>query len=549
MIKNIFLDPVNLSFFLIILGIFVYYLIKLYKLSVATTSIAYKKIWDLYVKNLSNDVERKISIPSAEYFNIDNVCASYGVNIKHMRAVGSALVGLGILGTFVGLSIALFGADFSFSDQTTALSTIEELIDGMKTAFWTSALGMATSLIYGALYRRKANQLEIELEHVCEKLDKEYLLTPLNLMVEHNRLLVEVGQNLYKSVNDQSNILHEVCTNISSQLEQQKQTIDVIGVNICNHLVQQSQSMADIGTKLGQTMVEQNNLLTEMGRSIGNSVGLQLVNELNAAMEGLIAGVSESIHDNMMHASEHLKQSAEMLDVSTENLTSATGKIDSVTKTLPVTIDAMSNVIGDFQELLESVNDSTAELTTKNEAIVETLGNIGDSAIQLNEVIDTVNRTIANINEVIRNINIPQIIQAQKDQYTQVENLVTAQHKQISSLTGQQLDILNNIEDLRVCIEKLYESIGAVTNIKKDVKDIFEAINAGLQDHVNLLHNQTTGLLTTYTDKFTSATESINNTVGNLTESFDSAANTMFVSVSESAKKIEEATAIIAKNK
>jgi ABC-type transporter Mla subunit MlaD len=368
-------------------------------------------------------------------------------------------------------------------------------------------------------------------------------------MVEHNRLLVEVGQNLYKSVNDQSNILHEVCTNISSQLEQQKQTIDVIGVNICNHLVQQSQSMADIGTKLGHTMVEQNNLLTEMGRSIGNSVGQQLVNELNAAMEGLIAGVSESIHDNMMHASEHLKQSAEMLDVSAENLTSATGKIDSVTKTLPVTIDAMSNVIGDVQELLESVNESTAELTTKHEAIVETLGNIGDSAIQLNEVIDTVNRAIANINEVIRNINIPQIIQAQKDQYNQVENLVTAQHKQISSLTGQQLDILNNIEDLRVCIEKLYESIGAVTNIKKDVKDIFEAINAGLQDHVNLLHNQTTGLLTTYTDKFTSATESINNTVGNLTESFDSAANTMFVSVSESAKKIEEATALIAKNK
>jgi chromosome segregation ATPase len=266
-------------------------------------------------------------------------------------------------------------------------------------------------------------------------------------------------------------------------------------------------------------------------------------------MAGLIAGVSESIHDNMMHASEHLKQSAEMLDMSTENLASATGNMDSVAKNLPITYDAMSNVIGDVQELLESVNESTAELTTKHEAIVETLGNIGDSAIQLNEVIDTVNRAIANINEVIRNINIPQIIQAQKDQYNQVENLVTAQHKQISSLTGQQLDILNNIEDLRVCIEKLYESIGAVTNIKKDVKDIFEAINAGLQDHVNLLHNQTTGLLTTYTDKFTSATESINNTVGNLTESFDSAANTMFVSVSESAKKIEEATALIAKNK
>jgi hypothetical protein len=88
-----------------------------------------------------------------------------------------------------------------------------------------------------------------------------------------------------------------------------------------------------------------------------------------------------------------------------------------------------------------------------------------------------------------------------------------------------------------------------VASIKNDVKAIFDAINDGLKEHVNLLHNQTTGLLTTYTDKFTTAAESINSTVGNLIASVDSAANTMIASVSDSANKIKEATQSIANKK
>ena len=149
MLKEVLLDPVNLIVFTLILGLPLFFIHKLYQLSIAKDSLGYNKIWSLYSKNIGKEVENKTTIPASSFFYTEAVFISHNTNIKHYRALGNSLVGLGILGTFLGLSIALINADFSFSNQATALTTIEALINGMRTAFWTSALGMATSLIYG----------------------------------------------------------------------------------------------------------------------------------------------------------------------------------------------------------------------------------------------------------------------------------------------------------------------------------------------------------------------------------------------------------------
>ncbi len=531
MLKEVLFNPVNFSVIGSIVVFSVFFIYKLCRLSIAKNSSAYDKIYSLYSKNIGKEVENKTTIPASSFFYTEAVFISYNTNIKHYRALGNSLVGLGILGTFLGLSIALKNADFSFSNQATALTTIEALINGMRTAFWTSALGMATSLIYGGWYRMIIKNLENKIDLLCKELDDKYLVTPLMLTIAQNRLLSETVINIHESIKHQSEI------------------INIIGTRISNFIEQQNNSVNELGEKISQNLEEQNSLLEEMGTNIGNNVGQQLVNKLQDSMSKLITGVTESMQENMIEASNYLRESAEMLDDSTEELNSATEKINNITKTLPEIIDCVSNVIGDVEELIPIINNLTNNMSSNNIEINETLGNIGDSAIQLNEVIISVNNCISNMKLAIENVNIQKFIDAQKEQYSKVEKLVSAQHTQIDSLTKQQFDILTNIDDLRICIEKLYDSIGAVTNIKDDVKDIFIAINEGLQEHVNLLHNQTTGLLTTYTDKFTSAAESINNTVGNLTTSVNSAANTMITSVEASAKKIKEASENVIKTK
>ena len=53
------------------------------------------------------------------------------------------LLSLGVLGTFAGICYALFQMDIN---ETT--ESIPALLNGMKTAFWSSVLGMTGSIFY-----------------------------------------------------------------------------------------------------------------------------------------------------------------------------------------------------------------------------------------------------------------------------------------------------------------------------------------------------------------------------------------------------------------
>ncbi|MCT8837370.1 MotA/TolQ/ExbB proton channel family protein, partial [Glaesserella parasuis] len=72
-----------------------------------------------------------------------------------MFATPTILTSLGILGTFVGISVALY--DFNVQDLD---ASIPILLDGMKIAFFTSVIGMALSILLKIimLYLGKENE-------------------------------------------------------------------------------------------------------------------------------------------------------------------------------------------------------------------------------------------------------------------------------------------------------------------------------------------------------------------------------------------------------
>lgn len=66
-------------------------------------------------------------------------------------AISGTMTGLGILGTFIGLSLGLGG--FSGNDIYTISDNIGPLLSGMKVAFHTSVYGIIFSLIFHFVYR------------------------------------------------------------------------------------------------------------------------------------------------------------------------------------------------------------------------------------------------------------------------------------------------------------------------------------------------------------------------------------------------------------
>ncbi len=84
-----------------------------------------------------------------EYINedlLDRVAMSH-----YNSAVSGTLTGLGILGTFLGLSMGL--GSFNGNDIYTISDNVGPLLEGMKVAFHTSVYGIFFSLVFNFVYR------------------------------------------------------------------------------------------------------------------------------------------------------------------------------------------------------------------------------------------------------------------------------------------------------------------------------------------------------------------------------------------------------------
>ena len=100
--------------------------------------------------------------------------------------IGNALTGLGILGTFIGLTMGLE----TFNSQD-AINSTPELLNGIKVAFYTSIFGVVGSIVYNHYYHKDLEECNLLLEefysavyeNVCPDTETDYY----NKMLEFNQ--------------------------------------------------------------------------------------------------------------------------------------------------------------------------------------------------------------------------------------------------------------------------------------------------------------------------------------------------------------------------
>jgi hypothetical protein len=136
---------------LLFLGFLVYLIIKtcIIKRSILRVSkdFAEKDSWKLYLQHFVTlgDNTKKTDDFAESYFN--QTLVQKQINVEFWKSIPGMFVGLGILGTFVGLTLGI--SDFNFSSSDKILDSIETLIGGIKTAFLTSLHGISLSILFG----------------------------------------------------------------------------------------------------------------------------------------------------------------------------------------------------------------------------------------------------------------------------------------------------------------------------------------------------------------------------------------------------------------
>ena len=102
----------------------------------------------------------KTEVDANEFFNSKSLFLN-NANLSLIHAGPNILTGLGVLGTFVGLTMGI--SDFNTESTESIKSSIQMLLSGMGSAFATSIWGMALSLILTYVEKSKLNQLSLSI--------------------------------------------------------------------------------------------------------------------------------------------------------------------------------------------------------------------------------------------------------------------------------------------------------------------------------------------------------------------------------------------------
>lgn len=140
----------------------------------------FKKAWQEFKESLVIPERRKVVYKTDEsslFFSEDRLLGQY-LNLRFWNSVPALLVGLGILGTFVGLVWGLIpfsGIDFERTEEIR--KGIEKLLSGVSTAFVTSVWGMLVSLLFNGVEKLYIGKVSREIAILQDVLDEPFTLT------------------------------------------------------------------------------------------------------------------------------------------------------------------------------------------------------------------------------------------------------------------------------------------------------------------------------------------------------------------------------------
>jgi len=358
------------------------------------------------------------------------------VDIKYKKDLKSQIVSLGVLGTFIGIFIGL--QNFNPADMK---HSIDGILLGLKTAFFTSIVGMGVALLLSIreniLYKKEdeVTRQENLLITISQQLD---VLEDINSNTKDNKVLLELKDlheavkdpTHFSEISDKLNILNTLSTSEDSvNIMQELQALQTIQ----NATKNESQNIASVIEKFEENSSEQMNalvsILDENFETINEnlSIAIQEISkgsnqEMLEGLEALIQNFSQKIdasfgdnfvklNDSIIHLitwQQNYKSHIESLE---ERLILSTNSIEKSKESLKLISSKNEEVINVYKSLSEMIAKSETQIETLNNEL-QTYSHLSNDAstmfsnIQNN--LNTTNKAFQNLTQNIINSHIQQ---------------------------------------------------------------------------------------------------------------------------------------------
>lgn len=440
--------------------------------------------------NIETHDGKKSNIPASEYINDYSVCKYNKLNLRMLDTAAGTLVGLGLLGTFLGLTLGIKGFDSSNTERIN--ESIQGLLAGMGTAFLTSLLGMTFSILFTAADKALRHRLYKDVKELTDKLDSEYYIDDLVLSNINQQNIVN---QLYKALkNDLQQQALEIANKLTyTNAEGQNVTIGNAIREILTENTKQSKALMSFSTDLAM----------ELNQGFDETLSRQMQQKIVPLMESVDATtkavvehidkmadtVSSPATDMMQNVVDELKQSMQSLlnEFSTGLSGSATSELENLAMQLGTATQAMADFPKNMENISATLQVTIEEVKHAISEISNTSANANSTAMQqmqeqITYATGAISNAITEVKEVMSGIS--QSSQEQSNQM--VSKLADAAEKMGSFLTGTISTLSNSVQQSVKGItddinSKQTDLIALQEDTTSQTKKLLENFNVGLE--------------------------------------------------------------------
>ena len=358
---------------------------------------------------------------------------------------------LGVLGTFFGITMGLMAFDTTDLDKS-----IPGLLDGLKTAFFTSLAGMIGSMILSAFIGRKQDEKDGGISDINQAAGT--ICQAVKQMSDLNKSTIE---KLASQMEEQEKDRKAFYSTMGSVMESVKKT----QASISESLLSINKSQSAVESEMHSVVINQrsqNEVLFEATGSMINSIGR--LEENSTTQTSHLAATQKSIVE-IAEFTHHIPDLVDLVEGTVGTQEEINAQVQKLKNILDGEVLQIEESMNKTNQLLERKFDEFTELLKKSntEALVEVMKKVTEEfQKQMNSLInkliqenfDQLNRSVERLNQ------------------WQQEN-----KEMISSLTQQYKQMATNFEATSDSLDKVKDDTEALVSEGGKLRKIVDALN------------------------------------------------------------------------
>ena len=415
-----------------------------------------RRIYKNYLEEnnrLNDNGNLGVYVDIEDYINYQVIDSYLKKNVLNL--VSGTMTGLGILGTFVGLSFGLRSFNTGTTEEISR--SIAPLMDGIKVAFHTSIYGMLLSLLFSFGYK---GDLEIAYDAIDRFVDSFK-----NKVVPHPE--AESARVLLTYQKKQTEEMSLLADRISEKMSEKMAELLIPQFDRMNNTIE---SFADVASKAQVEGIETivNNFVAEMNKALGDSFS-----ELSV----VINETCEWQKQNVNYMQDILNRISDMT-VNIREINEMSGK----------TIESMSSYISDIEGLQKLINENMMSVNLQ----IESYGDANEKQKNYIETLVNYEKTITEYTQTFSAEMVNQIESLKKMEESISNSTLTS----IETLTRQAE------ESSRAISEAAQKQIQSIVNVSSSASNDLNEASQNLKGVVAQLNGQLNKSLTNTFDLF-----------------------------------------------